>query len=61
MTRIASPSQLLAYASANNWLELYNSDGNVLNVYLTPSGNIVEIYCEKSKVTIKTLPSYVCK
>ncbi|MBN1376056.1 MAG: hypothetical protein JXA01_07870 [Dehalococcoidia bacterium] len=61
MTKLVSSSQIMAYASANNWLELYVSDGNVLNVYLTPNGNILEVYFDKNKATLKVLPSYVCK
>mgnify|MGYP001768026610 CR=1 FL=1 len=61
MTKLAGPNQVLAYASANNWLELYSSDGNILNVYLTPAGNILEVYFEKNKATFKVLPTYVCK
>jgi hypothetical protein len=61
MTKMTSPSQVLAYASAHDWLELFSSDGNILNVFLTPNGNILEIYFEKNKATLKVLPAYVCK
>lgn len=61
MTTVSSPEQILAYARTNNWLALFNSDGNILNVFLTPSGNILEVYFEKNKATLKTLPSYACK
>jgi hypothetical protein len=56
-----SNEQLLSYARANNWLPLWVSEGNILNVFLTPSGNMVEIYFEKNKVTLKNLPYYTCK
>jgi hypothetical protein len=61
MANVTSPDQILSYAKANNWLALFNSDGNIVNVFLTPSGNILEVYFEKNKATIKALPGYVCK
>jgi len=61
MALISSPAEILSYAKDNNWLALTVSDGNVLNVFLTPSGNILEIYFEKNKATIKVLPGYICK
>lgn len=61
MTNVTSPDQILSYAKSNNWLALFNSDGNIVNVFLTPSGNILEVYFEKNKATIKVLPGYVCK
>jgi hypothetical protein len=61
MAKISSPAEILTYAKDNNWLALTTSEGNILNVFLTPAGNIVEIYFEKGKTTIKVLPYYVCK
>ena len=61
MTNVTSPDQILSYAKANNWLALFNSDGNIVNVFLTPNGNILEVYFEKNKATIKVLLGYVCK
>jgi hypothetical protein len=61
MTIVSSPEQILAYARTNNWLALFNSDGNILNVFLTPGGSILEVYFEKNKATLRQLPSYVCK
>jgi hypothetical protein len=52
---------LLTYARNNNWLPLFTTEGNVLNVFLTPSGNILEVYFEKNKATLRVLPSYTCK
>jgi hypothetical protein len=61
MTKVVSPDQILTYARTNNWLPLFTSEGNVLNVFLTPSGSVLEVYFEKNKATLKTLPVYVCK
>ena len=61
MSVIISPEEILSYAKSNNWLALYASEGNILNVYLTPNGSILELYFEKNRVTVKVLPSYVCK
>lgn len=61
MAKISSPAEILTYAREQNWLTLTSSEGNILNVFLTPAGNIVEIYFEKNKATIKVLLSYVCK
>jgi len=61
MAKISSPAEILTYAKDNNWLALTTSEGNILNVFLTPAGNIVELYFEKNKATIKVLPGYVCK
>ena len=61
MAKISSPAEILTYAKDNNWLALTTSEGNILNVFLTAAGNIVEIYFEKGKTTIKVLPYYVCK
>ena len=47
MTNITSPEQILIYARTNNWLALFTSEGNILNVFLTPTGNILEVYFEK--------------
>jgi hypothetical protein len=58
---IAGPAELLTFARNNNWLTLYSSEGNVMNVFLTPSGTILEIYFEKNKATLKSLLSYTCK
>jgi hypothetical protein len=56
-----SPAEILTFARNNNWLTLFVSEGNVLNVFLTPSGTILEIYFEKNKATLRTLPTYTCK
>ena len=61
MPKISSNEQILSYARDNNWLMLWASEGNIMNVFLTPSGNMVELYFEKNKASIKTLPDYVCK
>jgi hypothetical protein len=61
MPNVVSSQEILVYAKNNNWLSLFSSDGNILNVFLTPGGNILEIYFEKNKATVKTLPGYVCK
>jgi hypothetical protein len=61
MAKISSPAEILTYAREQNWLALTTSEGNIINVFLTPAGNIVEIYFEKNKATIKVLPGYVCK
>jgi hypothetical protein len=61
MPTLSSPADILSYAKANNWLALSTSEGNILNIFLTPAGNILEIYFEKNKVTLKELPYYVCK
>ena len=61
MARISSPAEILSYAREHNWLALTTSEGNILSVFLTPAGNIVEIYFEKNKATIKVLPGYICK
>jgi hypothetical protein len=61
MAKISSPAEILTYAKEQNWLALTTSEGNILNVFLTPAGNIVEIYFEKNKATIKVLLGYVCK
>jgi len=61
MPTLSSPADILSYAKANNWLALSTSEGNILNIFLTPAGNILEIYFEKNKVTLKVLPYYVCK
>ena len=61
MAKISSPAEILTYAKDSNWLALTTSEGNILNVFLTPAGNIVELYFEKNKATIKVLPGYVCK
>lgn len=44
MAKISSPAEILTYGKDNNWLALTTSEGNILNVFLTPAGNIVEIY-----------------
>ena len=44
MAKISSPAEILTYAKDNNWLALTTSEGNILSVFLTPAGNIVEIY-----------------
>ncbi|MBN1691499.1 MAG: hypothetical protein JW901_10805 [Dehalococcoidia bacterium] len=61
MPKLSSPAGVLAYAKANNWLALSASEGNVLTVFLTPAGNMVEIYFEKNKMTLKALTVFVGK
>ena len=61
MHSVASGEDLFKYAKANNWLLIESSEGYVVSVFLTPSGNIVEMYFEKNKVTLRTLPSYAYK
>ena len=61
MLKLTGNEEILAYAKANNWLSLWASEGRILNVFLTPGGNIVEIYFEKNKATLRTLSTYVCK
>jgi hypothetical protein len=61
MPKLSSPEEILAYAKENNWLTLSVSEGNILSVFLTPGGNILEVYFEKNKTTIKVLPYYICK
>jgi hypothetical protein len=56
-----SPAEILTFARNNSWLTLFASEGNVLNVFLTPSGTILEVYFEKNKATLRTLPTYTCK
>ena len=61
MAKVINSVELLNWVNQNNWLLLWASEGNIVSVFLTPSGNIMEFYFEKNKVTLKTLPSYVCK
>ena len=61
MAKVINSAELLNWVNQNNWLLLWASEGNIVSVFLTPSGNIMEFYFEKNKVTLKTLPSYVCK
>jgi len=61
MGMFSSPAEILSYAKDSNWLALTVSEGNILNVFLTPAGNILEIYFDKNKATIKVLPGYICK
>jgi hypothetical protein len=61
MPKLASYEEILSHARTNNWLTLSASEGNILNVFLTPGGNILEVYFEKNKTTIKVLPYYICK
>lgn len=61
MPKVSSNEQILSYVRDNNWLMLWASEGNIMNVFLTPGGNMVEIYFEKNKASIKILPDYVCK
>ena len=61
MPKLSTPADVLAYARVNNWLALSVSEGNILNIFLTPAGNIVEIYFEKNKITLKALPVFICK
>jgi len=61
MPRLSTPADILTYARDNNWLPLSSSEGNILTVFLTPAGNMLEVYCEKNKVTLKTLSLYVAK
>ncbi len=61
MPKLSSPEDVLTYARSNNWLPLSASEGNILTVFLTPSGNILEVYFEKNKMTLKMLPVFVGK
>jgi hypothetical protein len=61
MAKLSSPADILSYAKDNNWLTLSVSEGNILNIFLTPAGNILEVYFEKNKISLKTLPFYVAK
>ncbi len=61
MPKLSSPQDVLTFARANNWLPLSSSEGNVLTVFLTPSGSILEVYFEKNKMTLKTLSIFVGK
>ena len=61
MAKLSSPADVLSYAKDNNWMALSISDGNILNIFLTPAGNILEVYFEKNKMTLKVLPFYVAK
>lgn len=56
-----SGEAILKFARDNNWLMLSASEGYVLCVFLTPSGNIVEVYFEKNKNTITVLREYSYK
>lgn len=61
MPQMTTPDSILNYARANNWLTLWSSDGDIVNVFITPSGKILEVYFEKNKITVKELLSYVAK
>ncbi|MDD5399525.1 MAG: hypothetical protein PHU70_10690 [Dehalococcoidia bacterium] len=61
MPKLSSPQDILIYARANNWLALSSSEDNILTVFLTPAGNMLEIYFEKNKMTLKALPVFVGK
>jgi hypothetical protein len=61
MPKTSSNEDILKYAKSNNWITLWASEGNIFNVFLTPSGKLLEIYFDKNKVTFKTLLDYVCK
>jgi hypothetical protein len=61
MPTLSTPADILSYAKDNNWLALSTSEGNILNIFLTPAGNILEVYFEKNKVTLRVHPYYVCK
>jgi hypothetical protein len=61
MPKLSSPADILSYARDNNWLALSSSEGNILTIFLTPAGNILEVYFEKNKVTLKALPLFVGK
>lgn len=61
MPKMATPETVLTFARTGNWLPLWSSDGDILNVFLTPAGRIIEIYFEKNKITVKELPSYIAK
>jgi hypothetical protein len=61
MPKLSSPEDVLAYARANNWLALSASEGNILTIFLTPAGKILEVYFEKNKMTLKALPFFVGK
>ena len=61
MPKLSTPADILSYARDNNWLTLSSSEGNILNIFLTPAGNILEVYFEKNKMTLKALPFFVGK
>lgn len=61
MRTATSSEEMFKYAKDNNWLLLNSSEGYVVSVFLTPSGNVVEMYFEKNKNTIRTLPVYTYK
>jgi hypothetical protein len=61
MPKMTTPESVISFVRASNWLSLWSSDGDILNVYLTPAGKIIEIYFEKGKITVKELLSYVAK
>jgi hypothetical protein len=61
MHSVASSEDLFKYAKANNWLLIESSEGYVVSVFLTPTGNIVEMYFEKGKTTVRTLLSHTYK
>jgi hypothetical protein len=61
MPKMTTPESVINFVRASNWLSLWSSDGDILNVYLTPAGKIIEVYFEKGKITVKELLSYVAK
>lgn len=61
MPKMTTPESVMSFARASNWLTLWSSDGDIVNVFLTPAGKILEIYFEKGKITVKELLSYVAK
>lgn len=61
MRTIASSEELFKYAKENNWLIIEASEGYVVSVFLTPAGTMVEMYFEKNKTTLRTLPVHTYK
>lgn len=61
MRTFASSEEVFNYAKTNNWLLLDSSEGYVVSQFLTPSGNIVEMYFEKNKITVRALTTYTYK
>jgi hypothetical protein len=61
MITAATSEQLFKYAKDNNWLLVNSSEGYVVSVFVTPAGNLVEMYFEKNKTTVRTLPVHTYK